>query len=82
MISFANEKLNMAPIVLAFLEVVVEGRHSLDVHVRCYARLCEIIAMLSAGPSLAYRCRDLLRTTILEHHRLYADFYTDGVEPK
>lgn len=80
--SFASEQLNMVPIILAFLEDVVEDRHSLDDHVRCYAWLWEILSMFSAGPSLAYRRRDLLRKTILDHHRLYADLYPDGIKPK
>ena len=80
--SFASEQLNMVPIVLAFLQDVVEQREFLEDHVRCYALLSEILTMLSAGPSLAHRRRDLLRTRIVEHHRLYAELYPEGIKPK
>lgn len=80
--SFASEQLNMVPIVLAFLQDLVDPQHALVDHARCYALLSKILEILSAGPTLAYRCRDLLRATILEHHRLYADLYPDGIKPK
>ena len=80
--TFAGEQLNMAPIVLAFLEDVVAPRSVLEEHIECYSLMVTIVEICSSGPMTAARNTDRLSALIVQHHRIYARIYPSGIKPK
>ena len=80
--TFASEQLNMMPILLAFLEDVVQPIGVLQDHIRCFTQLNLIVCILKEGPSGAMSQIELLRSTIVAHNTLSAALYEHGEKVK
>ena len=80
--TFAGEQLSMVPLLLGFLEDVVEPAGKLPEHVQCFKLFAQILDLLATGPTEAATQHARLRTLVLDHHRLYRGLYPDGIKPK
>lgn len=71
---FSSELLSFLPIVMTFAEMVLKPKSLCVDEVACFDKLCEIVALMSAGDA-ACRYTAHLRSIIEEHHVLFIKCY-------
>ncbi len=74
--------LTIAPLLLAFLEDVMEPRGLIGQEIRCYRNLVRVLEICSFGPRKAAEHCAELRQTIVDHHNDYRELYPDFIKPK
>ena len=81
---FASEILTLSPILLAFFEESEQAAALLPRHHRCWELMVRILYICSIGPRRGASLTRTLRESIIEHHTIYRELYTqDGaVKPK
>ena len=79
--SFASTMLSVISIVTMFLDHYVEVARHLPDHVRCYKLLYDIVWHLRVDAGIVDRV-PILRTIIVEHHRLWGVLYPTIARPK
>lgn len=80
--SFASEQLCMIPILFCFLVDVVKPMGMLQRHIECFTLLRSIIGILTLGPHEAMHHIGALKTSIVEHGRLFRALYPSHTKPK
>ena len=79
---FATDILDLAPLLLSFLEDVMVPRGVLIEHARCYRMIVRILQICTMGPRQASLFLVELRQTILDHHALYRVLYPEFIKTK
>ena len=79
---FASDLLDLAPLLLAFLEDVMAPRDLLVEHTRCYKLLVRILHICTMGPRQAASHLVEFRQSILDHHAMYRVLYPTFIKPK
>ena len=79
---FASDMLDLAPLLLSFLEDVMAPRELLVEHTQCYKALVRILEICTMGPRKGAARSVELRQSIIDHHALYRRLYPDFIKPK
>ena len=79
---FASELLDLAPLLLAFLQDAIAPRDLLVDNVRCYSLLVRILQICTMGARRGASFVDELRRCVDEHHALYKRLYPSAIKPK
>ena len=74
--------LDLAPLLLSFLEDVMAPRELLVEHTQCYKALVRILEICTMGPRKGAARSVELRQSIIDHHALYRRLYPDFIKPK
>ena len=78
----SSEILQVVPLLMSFLEVVVEPSGALPRHVECFRLLHRMMALMCLGPSRAAGKLVELRSLIDRHAALFGELYGDTIKPK
>ena len=79
---FAGELLDLAPLVMAFLEDALVPKNLFPDHTHCFSLLVRILQICTSGPRRAASNVDELQRTIDNHHEMYKRLYPEWIKPK
>jgi hypothetical protein len=78
----SSEILQVMPLIMSFLEVVVEPTGALPRHVECFRLLHRMLALMCSGPSRAAGKVVELQSLIDRHAALFGELYDTCIKPK
>jgi len=80
--SFAGIMLTLIPLILAFLDEVIEPGHELEPHHQCFRLLSYIVGICFMGPHDAMQHTALLARFIEEYIEAFSSLYPNHAVPK